>query len=123
MNSIIYNKSKNFAIRIIKLQKYLLCRQEKCISKQIMRSGTSIGANVREGTQAQSKADFVSKMSIALKEAHETDYWLDLLQATEYISQAEYASIHDDLVEIIKILTSIIITTKENSLAKQHARC
>jgi len=88
-----------------------------------MRSGTSIGANVREGTQAQSKADFVSKMSIALKEAHETDYWLDLLQATEYISQAEYASIHDDLVEIIKILTSIIITTKENSLAKQHARC
>ena len=115
MNSIIYNKSRDFAIRIINLQKYLLSQQEKVISKQVTRSGTSIGANVREGTQAQSTADFISKMSIALKEAHETDYWLDLLQATDYLSQDEYASIHSDLIELIKIITSIIITSKQHS--------
>ena len=86
--------------------------KEYALSNQILRSGTSIGANVRESENAQSDADFINKMNIALKEANETEYWLDLLYATDYIQKAEYDSIIADIKELIKLLTSIIKTCK-----------
>ena len=90
--------SKSFAIRIIRLYKYLSdIKKEFVLSKQILRSGTSIGANISESVFAQSRMDFVSKMSISLKEASDTKYWLDLLYETEYISQEQYDSVSDDL--------------------------
>ena len=114
MNNVIENKSFDFAIRIVNLYKYL-CKNKKeyVLSKQVLRSGTSIGANVSEAQQAQSKADFISKISIALKEATETNYWLRLLNATEYLSQSEINSILDDCIEIEKILTAILRSSKE----------
>lgn len=111
--NIILNKSRNFALRIIALYKYLCeTKKEYVLSKQVLRSGTSIGANVRESINAQSRADFINKINIALKEADETDYWLDLLQASDFITKKEYDSINKDIIEIIKILKSIIKTTK-----------
>ena len=90
------------------LHRYLSQKKnEYVISKQVYKSGTSIGANVAEAQRAQSTADFVSKMKIALKEANETQYWLQLLHDTKYISDIEFTSIHDDLVEILRILTAI----------------
>ena len=114
MKNIIEKKSFDFAIRIVKLYKYL-CNNKKeyVISKQVLRSGTSIGANVAEAQQAQSKADFISKLSIALKETTETKYWLRLLNATNYLNQSEIKSILDDCIEIEKILTSILRSSKE----------
>ena len=114
MNNVIENKSFDFAIRIVNLYKYL-CKNKKeyVLSKQVLRSGTSIGANVSEAQQAQSKADFISKISIALKEATETNYWLRLLNATEYLSQSEINSILDDCIAIEKILTAILRSSKE----------
>ena len=107
-DSIILSKSLHFAARIVKLYKYLSKeKHESVISKQIIRSGTSIGANIAEAQRAQSTADFVSKMKIALKEANETQYWLQLLFETKYLTQQEFDSIHNDLVEILKILTAI----------------
>ena len=101
-------KSFAFSVRIVNLQKYLSHeRNEYVISKQIYRSGTSIGANIAEAQRAQSTADFVSKMKIALKEANETQYWLQLLCETKYLADREFASMHGDLVEILKILTAI----------------
>lgn len=92
-NNVILNKSKKFAIRIINLYKYLSVeKKEFVLSKQILRSGTSIGANVKEAINGQSTADFLSKMSIALKEAGETEYWLELLNETEYISDNQFNS-------------------------------
>lgn len=85
------------------------------MSKQLLRSGTSVGANVREGLYAQSRKDFVSKLNIALKEAGETDYWLDLIHSAEYFTDCEYQSLKNDNDELLKLLTSIIKTTKENS--------
>ena len=82
-------------------------KKEYVISKQIYKSGTSIGANIAEAQRAQSTADFVSKMKIALKEANETQYWLQLLHDTHYLSDREFDSIHEDLVEVLKILTAI----------------
>ena len=113
-DSILKNKSKAFALRVIRLYKYL-CDEKKeyILSKQLLRSGTSIGANVVESQQAQSRPDFISKLCIALKEASETNYWLRLLHATEYLSEKEYVSIHSDCKELEKLLTSIIKTTKE----------
>ena len=102
-----------FAIRIIKLYKYLIDKNEYVLSKQILRSGTSIGANCRESRNAQSRLDFVSKLNIALKEADETAYWLDLLKEGEFMDEQSYASIYNDCDEIIKLLTSIIKTTKD----------
>ena len=84
------------------------------MSKQLLRSGTSIGANVREGLYAQSRKDFISKLNIALKEAGETDYWLNVIQSAEYISAEEYQSLKTDNDELLRLLTSIIKTTKEN---------
>jgi len=107
-------KSKKFAIRIINLYKYLGGeKKEYVIAKQVLRSGTSIGANVKESVDAQSKQDFISKMSIALKEADETEYWLELLFETEYISKEQFNSIITDCRELIKILTKIIKHQKQ----------
>lgn len=113
-DNIVREKSRDFALRIIKLYSYL--RDEKSVfvlSKQLLRSGTSIGANIREGLVGQSKADFVSKLSIALKEAEETDYWLDLLHTSGFLNEKEYESIENDLKAIIKLLVSIIKSNKE----------
>ena len=114
MKNIIEKKSFDFAIRIVKLYKYL-CNNKKeyVLSKQVLRSGTSIGANVAEAQQAQSKADFISKLSIALKETTETKYWLRLLNATNYLNQSDIKSLLDDCIEIEKILTSILRSSKE----------
>ena len=109
--------SKAFAIRIIKLYKYLSEeKKEFVISKQVLRSGTSIGANVSESIFAQSRMDFVSKMSIALKEANETRYWLELLMETEYISNTQFESINDDIGKIIGTLVNIVNSTKHHNV-------
>ena len=101
MDNLIERKSFEFAVRIVKLFQYLQKnKNEYILSKQIMRSGTSIGANVTESQQAQSRADFVSKLSIALKESEETAYWLRLLYATDYISKKMYLSIYEDNHEL-----------------------
>lgn len=115
MNSIIENKSFEFAIRTVNLYRHLITeKKEYVMSKQLLKSGTSIGANVSEGEQGQSKADFHSKMCIALKEANETYYWLRLLFATEYLTEKEYLSMEPDIKEIIALLTSICKTTQNN---------
>jgi four helix bundle protein len=105
-------KSFLFAIEIVSLYKVLAERKEFVLSKQLLRSGTSIGANVRESEHAQSKADFIHKLSIALKEANETEYWIDLLFETKYLSQTEFDIIKPKIVELLKLLTSIINTSK-----------
>ena len=100
---------------IIRLYQYL-CREKKeyVLSKQLLRSGTAIGALIREAEQAESKADFIHKLAIALKEANETDYWIDLLKATDYLEEKEFNSIKADVVELLKLLISIIKSSKEN---------
>jgi len=109
----IYNKSLDFAIRIVNLYKYMnSSKNEFIISKQLLRSGTSIGANVREAVRAQSKPDFISKMNIALKEADETSYWLELLYKTGYLTEPQFNSINKDCDVIIRILVKIIKTSK-----------
>ena len=113
MRNIIENKSFEFAVRIVNLRKFLVReKNEYILSKQLMRSGTSIGANVSE---AQSKADFVSKMSIALKEANETNYWLKLLYRTDYIDEKQFGSMVGYLDEISSILVSICNTSKQDN--------
>ena len=115
MESILKNKSFKFAIRIINLYKFLIKnKKEFVLSKQILRSGTSIGALVREAEFGQSKADFISKMSIALKEANETIYWLSLLNKTNYIFEKEYLSLKIDNNELIKLLVATVKTSKRN---------
>ena len=110
-DNIIVTKSKCFALRIIELNKYLINeKKEYVLSKQITKSGTSIGANVKEAIRGQSKADFYSKMNIALKEASETEYWLELLYESKYITQIQYDSIYSDCQEILKILMAITKT-------------
>ena len=112
--NVIKIKSFQLAVRIVKLCKYLQEKQKEFIlSKQILRSGTSIGANVRESQNAENKADFIHKLSIAQKETDETLYWLELLNETEYINNDEFCSIHEDTLEIMKIIRSIIISTKQ----------
>jgi four helix bundle protein len=109
-------KSYRFALRIVKMCGYLRStHKEFIISKQLLRSGTSIGANLSEAVYAQSKADFISKNSIALKEAAETRYWLTLLFDSEYLTEKQYISVLNDVEEIIKMLTSIVNTSKNNS--------
>ena len=105
--------SKAFAIRIIRLFTYL--RDEKrvyILSKQLLRSGTSIGANVRESVNAQSRMDFINKLNIALKEANETEYWLELLHETDVLDDKQFESIYDDCKKIVATLTKIIKTTR-----------
>ena len=109
------DKSYTFALRVVKLYKYLVSeKKEYVLSKQILRSGTSIGALIKEAEHAQSKADFINKISIALKEANETEYWLQLLKDSEYISEQNFKSIHNDSVELIKLLVSIVKSSKIN---------
>jgi four helix bundle protein len=112
--NVVKNKSFLFAVRIVNLYK-LLCsdRKEFIMSKQLLRSGTSIGANVREAINAESKADFVHKLAIAQKECDETIYWLELLKSTKYRIQFEFDSINNEAAELLKLLRSIIKTTKE----------
>ena len=108
-------KTKTFANRIIKLYKFLIdVKREHVLSKQILRSGTSIGANIRESIYAQSKADFINKMSIALKESSETEYWLELLHDNGYIDDNAFRSIYDDNCQITAMLISIVKTSKES---------
>ena len=110
-DNISVEKSFEFAVRIVKLYKHLANTQkEYVLSKQILRCGTSIGANVTEAQRGQSKADFAAKMNIALKEANETQYWLKLLYRTDYLNQVQYESLNADLSELLKILTSICKT-------------
>ncbi|NLP47377.1 MAG: four helix bundle protein [Clostridiales bacterium] len=115
MSNTVEDKSFKFAIRIVKLYKYLTQQQkEYVLSKQLLRSGTSIGANIAEAQQAQSRADFISKMNIALKEAAEAKYWIKLLTATKYLNQRESVSVLSECIEIEKLLFSIVRTSKAN---------
>ena len=114
--SIVFDKSKEFSIRIIRLYKYL-CDEKKefILSKQLLRSGTSIGANIAEANCAFSKKDFLAKMYISFKECAETIYWLELLYKTDYLSENEFNSINSDCAEIQKLLSSITKSLKENA--------
>jgi four helix bundle protein len=113
--NIIRSKSFRFALRIVKLFQDLQSeKKEYMLSKQLLRSGTAIGALVREAEQAESKADFIHKMAIAQKEANESDYWVDLLFQSDYLDELTFNSIKQDLKEILKMLSSIIITSKKN---------
>ncbi len=115
MDNLIENKSFQFAVRIVNLCRYLQeSKKEYTLSKQLLRSGTSIGANVTEAQQAQSRADFVSKLNISLKESDETAYWLRLLHATDYIPQKTFSSIYADCRELSKILVAIIKSSKQS---------
>ena len=115
--NLIKEKSFDFAVRVVNLYKHL-CSEKKefVLSKQLLRSGTSVGANVRESEHAVSKNDFINKLAIAQKEINETIYWLEILNATDYLNQKEFEDINDDAVEIIKLLTTIIKNTKQNQL-------
>ena len=114
MDGNIQDKSFQFAVRIVKLCKiFRNDRSEYVLSKQLLRSGTSIGANIAEAQQAQSRADFIAKLNVSLKETTETIYWLRLLEATDYLSEMEYKSIISDCVEIEKILTASIKSLKK----------
>ena len=114
-DNILLDKTIDFAIRMAKCYKHLMeVKNEYIMSKQMFRSGTSIGANIHEGVQAQSKADFISKLSIALKEATETSYWLVVLNRASYMDEKMYISLKTDLDSIIRILVSSIKTSKKN---------
>ena len=114
--NLLVDKSIAFAARIVKLHQYLSKnKKETVISKQIVRSGTSIGANINEANYGQSKADFISKMHIALKETAETEYWLRLLVLSEYISEKEGESLLNDCLEIKRILVATLNTDKNNN--------
>lgn len=114
MESPLRNKSYAFALRIIKLYKYLVSEnKEYVLSKQLLRSGTAIGALISEAKFGQSKPDFISKMNIALKEANETDYWLSLLKDSDYIDEKQYKSIQKDVNELISMLVSTVKTLKK----------
>ena len=113
--NIVKDKSFKFAARIINLYKYLAKKNnEYVLSKQILRCGTSIGAMIREAEQAESKADFIHKLSISLKEANETEYWLLLLVETDYIEKKMFDSLFSDNKDLIKLITTIIKSTKKN---------
>ncbi|MBU0478239.1 four helix bundle protein [bacterium] len=116
--NIIKDKSYNFALRIVKLYSFLQKKQEFVLSKQIIRSGTSIGANVEEASAAQSKKDFIFKMSIASKEARESNYWLRLLRDSKLVSRERIQLLIDESNEILRLLTSIVKTSEENSKRK-----
>jgi four helix bundle protein len=119
MASIIQQKSRDFAIRIINCYRFLTeQKHEQVMSKQLLRCGTSIGANTRESKNAQSRMDFLNKLNIALKEADETEYWLDLLHETKYLDDTMYNSINNDCGELIRILTTIIRKIKDNPQGK-----
>ena len=108
-------KCMDFAVRIVKLSKYIKDTQKEYdLASQLTKSGTSIGANFREAQNAASKKDFINKVTVALKEANETEYWLELLYKVKYISEKEYESIYSDCNELVRLLTSIVKTSKKN---------
>lgn len=112
----IAEKSKSFALRIIRYYKYLVDQQKEFVlSKQMLRSGTSIGANIRESQRGQSKADFYAKLYIALKEADETAYWLELMHESGYLTDGQFAGIYADCNELIRLLVSITLTQKKTN--------
>ena len=116
--NVIYEKSFHFAIRVVKLYRFMTdSKKEFVLSKQLLRSGTSIGANIAEAEKAQSSADFYAKMNIALKEANETRYWLRLLHATDYLTDQQFFSVETDTKEIIALLTAIC---KKNPIQKSN---
>ena len=120
-NSVLDQKSIAFSLRIIKAYRFLQeSKKEFVLSKQLLRSGTAIGALVREAEFAESKNDFIHKLHIALKEANETDYWLLLLNESAYFDEAAYASIREDCKELIKLLVSIIKTSKSHLTRNQE---
>ena len=122
-NNPIEKRSYLFALRIVKAYKYLTKeKDEYVLSKQMLRSGTSIGAMMREAKFAQSRADFINKASIALKEANETLYWIELLHDSEYIDDLSFNSLHQEADEITSILASIVKTTKENTTKYDYAQ-
>ena len=110
--NVLLEKSMDFSIKMVKIYQDLCAKREFILSKQMLRSATSIGANAREAKRGQSKPDFLSKLSIALKEADETEYWLELLYKTDYIDEATYSDAYSDCVELVKLLTSITKTLK-----------
>ena len=113
MDNTVRNKSFQFAVRIVKLCKLLQeTKKEHVMSRQLLRCGTSIGANVAESQHAQSRPDFVSKLNIALKETIETDYWLRLLHETDYLTEKQFTSIYSDCDELVSLLVSIVKTAK-----------
>lgn len=119
MASVTFDKSKAFAVRIVKLYKWLKeSHQEFVLSKQLLRAGTSIGANLAEARGGITKADFVNKLHIALKECKETVYWLELLHATDYLTAEQYESINADAVELEKLLTASLKTLKNQQQPK-----
>jgi len=117
----IRDKSFLFAIRMVNLYKYLQSdKKEYIMSKQLMRSGTSVGAMVREAEHSESKKDFIHKMAIVQKEINESIYWLELLEATDYINKDQFSDLSSDAIEIIKIITTIIKNTKKNLNITNH---
>lgn len=117
--NIIKDKSFAFALRVVTCYKFLVENKEFVLSKQLLRSGTAVGALVREAEHAESKADFIHKMAIAQKEANETKYWIELLYQSNYLDASQYDSIIIDIKELNKILASIIITSKEKKYGKR----
>ncbi|MBP1638443.1 MAG: four helix bundle protein [Bacteroidetes bacterium] len=113
--NVLRDKSFTFAVRTVNLYKYIIANKaEYVLSKQLLRSGTSIGANVREAQNAESRADFIHKLGIAQKETDETLYWLELLTETDFLSEPEFVSMQNDATELMKIIRSIILTVKTN---------
>ena len=118
-DNVLHTKSYKFAIRVVKLSQYLVKeKKEYILSKQILRSGTAIGALVSESKFAQSKADFINKLMISLKEANETQYWINLIHDTNYISKQMYESLYSDIDELISLLVSITKTLKYKGITK-----
>lgn len=115
-DNVVANKSFKFAIETINIYKYLISKNEFILSKQLLRSGTSIGANVRESIDGQSKRDFLSKMNIALKEVKETEYWIELLIETDYLNIKTHEDYLSNCKELCRILNSIVKSTKESLL-------
>jgi four helix bundle protein len=118
--NIIVTKSYAFALEIISLYKFLIEKKEFVLSKQILRSGTSIGANIHEGVASESKKDFIHKLGISAKEARETSYWLNLLKDSNYINSEQFNSLNNNCQELIRILNSIILTTKQRYFPNIH---
>lgn len=118
-DNVVLHKSLAFAVRIVRLYQYLQReRNEFVLSKQLLKSGTSVGANIREALRGFSRQDFVAKMNISLKEVYETEYWLELLYKTDYISEKEFESIFADCRELTRLLTSIVKTTKNDACSQ-----
>jgi four helix bundle protein len=114
--NVVKTKSFNFAVRIVRLQRFLVeKKRERTLSRQLLRSGTSVGAMIREAEHAQSRKDFIHKLSIAQKEINESIYWLEILRETSYLSLTEFNSIHAEALEILKLLTTIIRSSKQKN--------